>query len=436
MKYSLFFVLIFYIVCPLEATIGPGGRRSTTYTPATVDFSESSSAEEKPTTSLRSTRENPLPPTDTNVLQRDLIQEDISPRTILENHLSYCDSCSDIRQFYNPTLIYITPWNNHGYDLAKIFTKKFDYVSPVWFRIKRQGYQMYVVEGKQDIDSLWIETLKTKNSDVRIVPRVSFEHWSATDLHALFESEDEKQHLASTLKDLLVDNTHLFDGFVLEILSQFHGASKATTHHLLSDIAEHIHAIEKTAYRKEVILAVPPLEEYFDRNDFNVLSKHLDGFHVMTYDFPTKEPGPVSPFPWIKEVMRKFPKTRSDSSVKLFLGINFYGYRFDYIIPPPPKDRPQYHMKHIIGRDYIDFLKQYYPTAKIHFDARAHEHVTVVYTRSEVNVNRQAHYLPQIVIFYPSLKSIHDRLQLAMELNIGVAIWDGGQGFDYFFDLF
>ncbi|UJR25842.1 hypothetical protein I4U23_007192 [Adineta vaga] len=436
MKYHFFFIINICILCPIQSTIGPGSRKSSLNTPIMTDLPEPSSSESKPASQLRSILENPLPPTDTNVLQRDLLQEDISPRTILENHESYCHSCADIRQFSNPTLIYITPWNNHGYDLVKIFTQKFDYISPVWFRIKRKGFQNYLIEGLHDIDVSWIEALKTKRSDVRIVPRVSFERWSADDLHALFQSEDEKQEVSLTLKNLLTEYTHLFDGFVLEILSQFHGASKVTIHHLLTDIAQHIHDIENTTRRKEIILAVPPLEEYFDRNDFNLLSEHLDGFHVMTYDFPTKEPGPVSPIEWIKEVMRKFPISKRDASVKLFLGINFYGYRYDHIMPPPPKDKSQYHMQHIVGRSYLDFLKQYYPTAKIHFDTRAHEHVTVVYTRSEANVNRQAHYMPQIIIFYPSLKSIYDRLQLAIKFNVGVAIWDGGQGFDYFFDLF
>jgi chitinase domain-containing protein 1 len=133
--------------------------------------------------------------------------------------------------------------------------------------------------------------------------------------------------------------------------------------------------------------------------------------------------------------MHRFPTSKRDPSTKFFLGINFYGYRYDRIVPPPPSDQPQYHMGRILGRDYLDFLKQYYPVAKIHFDDRAHEHITVVYARAETNVNRKAQYAPQIIVFYPSLKSIYNRLELAIKLNVGIAIWDGGQGFDYFYDL-
>jgi chitinase domain-containing protein 1 len=134
--------------------------------------------------------------------------------------------------------------------------------------------------------------------------------------------------------------------------------------------------------------------------------------------------------------MNRFTISETDSPVKLFLGLNFYGHRYDRIYPPPPKEQRQYHMKHILGHDYIEFLKQYYSTSIIYFDRRAHEHITAVYSRPMTDQNQEENSSPQIILFYPSLKSIYDRLELASKLNIGVAIWDGGQGLDYFFDLF
>jgi chitinase domain-containing protein 1 len=134
--------------------------------------------------------------------------------------------------------------------------------------------------------------------------------------------------------------------------------------------------------------------------------------------------------------MNRFTISDPDSSVKVFLGLNFYGYRYDKIYPSPTKDQRQFQMKHIIANDYIEFLKQHYFTARIFFDRRVHEHITVVHDGSKINQNQQENPLPEIIIFYPSLKSIYDRLELATKLNVGIAIWDGGQGFDYFFDLF
>jgi chitinase domain-containing protein 1 len=127
--------------------------------------------------------------------------------------------------------------------------------------------------------------------------------------------------------------------------------------------------------------------------------------------------------------MEKFSIPDVESPIKVFLGLNFYGYRYDQA-GPSSKNEQQYGMKPIIGRDYVEFLRKSFSTARIVYDPRAHEHITVLPIRSAKQ------QIPESVIFYPSLKSIYERLELAMKLNVGIAIWDGGQGLDYFYDLF
>ncbi|CAF5027326.1 unnamed protein product [Rotaria sp. Silwood1] len=325
----LSFIVVFCLILSIETTIGPGSRKSSTRSTEKVTTTPSPSVRSTPPPSPSSYQT--LSPAKTNVLQRNLVEENTNPQSILENYQSYCSKCLETREFNNPTLVYITPWNSHGYDIAKIFTKKFDYISPVWFNIKRTDFEKYTINGIHDIDQKWIETLKEKNSNVHIVPRVIFEQWSTDDIHALFQSENEKQQLALTFEKFLNEYTNLFDGYVLELLVQFRGASKPMLNHIISDIAEHVHQIEYNGKKKEIILAIPPYEELFNKDDFEMLYEHLDGFSVMTYDFPNREPGPIAPLEWVKMTMEKFVMPEDETPIKVFLGLNFYGYRYDRV---------------------------------------------------------------------------------------------------------
>jgi len=51
--------------------------------------------------------------------------------SILKEHTEYFPETTVKNFKAGPTLAYVTPWNNHGYDVAKIFSCKFDYVAPV-----------------------------------------------------------------------------------------------------------------------------------------------------------------------------------------------------------------------------------------------------------------------------------------------------------------
>ena len=443
-------ILLFGLILTSESTIGPGSRKSSPRAAEKTASTAPPSVQPKPAGAPPARAATPAK---TSVLQRNLLEENTTPKSILDNHQSYCSTCLEKREFTHPTLVYITPWNSHGYDIAKLFTKKFDYISPVWLSIKRTGIETYVIEGTHDIDRKWLAAVRENHPQVRIVPRVIFENWSVDHIHALFQSEDEKQKLASTFGEFLADNTDIFDGYVLELLMQFRGASKPTINHIISDIAEQVHQIEGNGTKKEVILAVPPYDELFDKKDFELLYEYVDGFSVMTYDFPNREPGPVAPLgtrsqsftqsllslsliEWVKATMEKFSMPEGDGPVKVFLGLNFYGYRYDRVASQPStakKDQaPQYEMKPIVGRDYIEFLRHNYSTSVIVYDTRVNEHITVIQIRT---AKPQPNALPETIIFYPSLKSIYERLELATKLNMGVAIWDGGQGLDYFFDL-
>ena len=124
----------------------------------------------------------------------------------------------------------VTPWNAHGYDLAKWFRGKYDFVAPVWLQIHRTGKQQYEVRGLHDVDRAWMEAVRVRQGDDdasdsdkagkakddknnknnekqkqtdgdkqrkrrpvirgRIVPRVLLDGWSSVDYETLMHAGD------------------------------------------------------------------------------------------------------------------------------------------------------------------------------------------------------------------------------------------------------
>jgi chitinase domain-containing protein 1 len=97
--------------------------------------------------------------------------------------------------------------------------------------------------------------------------------------------------------------------------------------------------------------------------------------------------------------------------VKLLLfneGLNFYGYIYE-----------NNQKNHIVGNDFINFLKN--QNVKVHWDSTTKENY---FSYKEV------------VIYYPTVRSILERLIAIQNIGCGVSVWEIGQGLKYFLDLF
>uniref|UniRef100_A0A8C5RQF1 CHID1 protein n=1 Tax=Laticauda laticaudata TaxID=8630 RepID=A0A8C5RQF1_LATLA len=86
------------------------------------------------------------------VQERGLVVIDPTAKDIVLEHKSYCATKGREHSFKGETLGYITPWNSHGYDIAKTFGNKFTTISPVWLQVKRRGKEKFQVTGLHDVD--------------------------------------------------------------------------------------------------------------------------------------------------------------------------------------------------------------------------------------------------------------------------------------------
>uniref|UniRef100_A0A8C5KAR9 Chitinase domain-containing protein 1 n=1 Tax=Jaculus jaculus TaxID=51337 RepID=A0A8C5KAR9_JACJA len=220
---------------------------------------------------------------------------------------------------------YVTPWNSHGYDVAKVFGSKFTQISPVWLQLKRRGREMFEVTGLHDVDQGWMRAVRKHAKGLRIVPRLLFEDWTYDDFRNVLDSEDEIEELSKTVVQV-AKNQH-FDGFVVEVWSQLLSQKHVGLIHMLTHLAEALHQAQLLT-----ILVIPPAVTpgtdqigMFTHKEFEQLAPVLDGFSLMTYDYSTsQQPGPNAPLAWVRACVQVLdPKSQWRS--KILLGLNFYG---------------------------------------------------------------------------------------------------------------
>ncbi|XP_044758979.1 chitinase domain-containing protein 1 [Coccinella septempunctata] len=349
-------------------------------------------------------------PLNETVFHRNLVNDGpLWASDIISNHRGYFRE-TDEYSFDGIVLGYVTPWNNHGYDVAKIFGNKFTHISPVWLQVKKNGALQYELGGTHDIDLDWLLTVKNagRQRKLKIVPRILFEGWSGQDFINLIAKKAESE----AFMDMLLESCEKwhFDGYILELWASL---ANRIQYDLIIDFIKNI-GDKLALQRLDTILVIPPKrgkEFTFTQNHFDELYEHVTAFSLMTYDFSTiYRPGPNAPLPWIEDCVKQLTSD-IDKRPKILLGLNFYGNMYTVNGGGP-----------IVAHEYLNALKKF--NGELKFDPSNAEH----YFDYESEGKR---YL----VFYPTLQSIEARIELAKELKTGLSIWELGQGLDYFYDL-
>ncbi|KAG0718738.1 Chitinase domain-containing protein 1 [Chionoecetes opilio] len=146
---------------------------------------------------------------ESSVDDRGLVTESPKWKDIVDHHARFHHNTAH-RNVDHMTLAYVTPWNNHGYDVVKLFGGKFSHVSPVWLQLRHTAGQT-LITGDHDVDQGWLTQVKKagKTADVKIVPRLLFDGWQPRDFRELFDTEPKKNKvindIINMIKDLIAD---------------------------------------------------------------------------------------------------------------------------------------------------------------------------------------------------------------------------------------
>ena len=251
-----------------------------------------STAEKKSPSPTGATVEQLAGPVDKSVMDKDLVSPSVRVADVVEHCNAYNEDTS-IRHFESHVLGYVTPWNSHGYAVAKTFGNKFTMISPVWLQVvPGEGKEKYAVAGLHDVDQSWLREVRSsgRESGVLILPRVMFERFDPESYMALFQSHAEMKRVAKLIAATVEENG--FDGAVLEIWSQFGGMMRPELKRLVREIAGELRHDGKT-----FVLVIPPVTNggMFEEADFRDLVDSVDFFSLMTYDYSNPQrPGKLT----------------------------------------------------------------------------------------------------------------------------------------------
>ncbi|KAM3728364.1 Chitinase domain-containing protein [Dirofilaria immitis] len=344
--------------------------------------------------------------------QSQHIKNEMTVANILNDHHKLCVK---EKKFSQPILAYVTPWNNGGYDIAKWAARKFTHISPVWFQFKPEVKQQKTctILGTHNMDTQWLADVYANNSEIKFVPRLIIDGSASEIIEQFLFDERWQTNCAQLVVNFIKKNK--MHGAVIEVWLQVLSLVQIEVREELIELIAHWTNLFHQA-DLEIIVPLPaPLNNrntqsgLVMKTEFMKIINNVDYVNVMTYDYNSDHFIGVSPFEWIQHNLEYILSESSINSSKLLMGLNFYGYASQ-----------QATIKAVVGKDFIKYITS--QTGALFWNSITKEHFLKMKDKD--------------FCVYPTLVSLKIRLDLASRFNVGIGIWELGQGLNYFTCLF
>jgi chitinase domain-containing protein 1 len=244
----------------------------------------------------------------------------------------------------------------------------------------------------------------------KVAPLFHLAKFSQDDFTSIVDPEANSAEEIPALIKTIVDKVeeYGFDGLTIETIMPMY------LENFLYDLGKELESKNKTLYVVITPQSMHGDQPAFSKTQFDHLSEVVGGFALMTHGFSKEKPGPNSPISWLREEVSHFCKNPEEASCKkIFLGINWHGTGF----------KENNEARPVTGEVFFQLVSEFHPEFK--WDEEGEEHFFTIKNGEDLSVS----------IYFPTLKSLSVRLDLATELGVNICLVEIGQGFDYFFDL-
>ncbi len=204
-------------------------------------------------------------------------------------------------------------------------------LSPFWFAATGAGTIVVDEFAPADLTDQFMSM--ARDADVPIVPSIADQMPAGGMAGVLADPTSRAEHI-----DALVTFAEQGDYAGLDLdYEQFAFADDRSTWSItrpnwvtfITDLAERLHADGRT-----LTVSIPPVYDDGQTEDsgywvydYGAIAPVVDRIRVMAYDYSTATAGPVSPLPWVEQVITGVTEA-SGMPEKLVLGIPLYGYNW------------------------------------------------------------------------------------------------------------